>query len=76
MWSKLKNILDQIGLTTSIGLSIRHALTAFAGALAAKGIIDGSAVESLVGAVMVILGVVWSAAQKFQANADKPVSPQ
>lgn len=68
MFNKLLVILDQVGLTNTIGLSIRHTLTTLGGALAAKGLIDGSSVEPLVGALLVIGGIVWSGIQKYNAN--------
>jgi hypothetical protein len=60
--------MDQIGATSAAGLSIRHAITTLGGALAAKGFIEGSAVEPLVGSIMVLIGIAWSGFQKYQAN--------
>ena len=40
---------------------IRHLLTAVGGYLVAKGWIDESTVSELVGAVLTIIGTVWSA---------------
>jgi hypothetical protein len=51
----------------------RHALTAGGGALATKGFIGASEVEGLVGAILTIVGVVWSVVAKRKAAA--PTSP-
>ena len=45
---------------------IRHGLTAFGGALVTRGLIDNTGLETLVGAIMAILGVLWSATHKIQ----------
>ena len=39
---------------------IRHALTVVGGALVAKGYIDADVVGEAVGAVLTLIGVVWS----------------
>jgi hypothetical protein len=46
-----------------LGLA-RHVLTALGGYLVAKGLLDPAAVESIVGAVLTLGGVVWSAQSK------------
>lgn len=43
---------------------IRHGLTALGGALVAKGIIDEAGLTEAVGALVTLIGVVWSAADK------------
>ena len=43
---------------------IRHLLTIAAGSLATRGVIDGTEVEILVGALIGIGGVIWSAFDK------------
>jgi len=43
---------------------IRHILTAGGGALVARGLVAQTDVEALVGAVITIIGVVWSALAK------------
>lgn len=48
---------------TILGL-IRHILTFAGGIFASKGYIDGSEVEGVVGAVVTLVGVVWSALAK------------
>lgn len=68
MWKKLLDVMDQIGVSSAAGLSLRHAFTTLGGALAAKGYIDGSAVEPLTGALLVIAGLAWSGFQKYNAN--------
>jgi uncharacterized membrane protein len=49
---------------------IRHALTAAGGALVAKGVIDEAGLTEAVGALVTLIGVVWSAATK--KNAELP----
>jgi|TARA_R110000851_G_scaffold169312_4_gene315472 hypothetical protein len=43
---------------------VRHILTAGGGYLVAKGMIDEGSVETVVGAVIALAGVVWSAVAK------------
>lgn len=43
---------------------IRHALTAAGGALVAKGVIDEAGLTEAVGALVTLIGVIWSAAVK------------
>jgi len=43
---------------------IRHILTAGGGALVARGVVAETEIEALVGAVITIIGVVWSALAK------------
>ena len=43
---------------------IRHALTAAGGALVAKGVIDEAGLTEAVGALVTLIGVIWSAAAK------------
>ncbi len=43
---------------------LRHSLTAGGGALAAKGYLASGSVDETVGAVLTILGVVWSIIEK------------
>lgn len=48
---------------------IRHALTTVGGVLVAKGYLDSGTVEAVAGAVVTILGVVWSLVAKRQRPA-------
>lgn len=43
---------------------VRHVLTLAAGALASKGVIAHSETETLVGAGLGIIGIIWSALDK------------
>lgn len=43
---------------------VRHILTIGAGALASRGVIGENEVETTVGAVLAIVGIVWSAIDK------------
>jgi hypothetical protein len=52
---------------------IRHALTAVGGALVAKGVIDEAGLTEAVGALVALIGVVWSAIAKRKA-ADSTVA--
>lgn len=46
---------------------IRHALTFGAGFLVAKGYIDDASAQEGVGAVVALIGVIWSALSKSAA---------
>ena len=46
--------------------TIRHVFTTIGGALSAKGIIAGSWVEPLTGAIIVFIGFAWSIYEKKQ----------
>jgi hypothetical protein len=50
------------------GAFARHILTTLGGVLVSKGLIESSMVEPLVGALLVIGGVVWSIIQKRAAQ--------
>jgi len=43
---------------------VRHALTSVGGSLVAKGLITATAFDQVVGAAVIIAGVVWSLASK------------
>lgn len=43
---------------------VRHGLTAVGGSLVAKGLITATVFDEVVGAVVVIAGVVWSVVSK------------
>jgi hypothetical protein len=43
---------------------VRHLLTIGAGALASKGVINADETETAVGAVLALVGLVWSAIDK------------
>lgn len=45
---------------------IRHILTTAGGVLASKGVIESGQIETIVGAVVVLIGVVWSVWAKRQ----------
>lgn len=47
---------------------VRHGLTTAGGTLVAKGTITASAMDEGVGAVMVLVGIVWSIFQKLSAK--------
>lgn len=58
------------GLVGKITLGIiRHFVTAAFAALAAKGLIDQSASEQAIGAVMVLIPIAFSAWDKVHAHA-------
>ena len=50
-------------METILGL-VRHALTFGGGFLASKGIVEASQVEIAVGAIVTLVGIVWSALSK------------
>lgn len=43
---------------------VRHGLTTLGGVLIAKGVLDEGLVNELIGAVMTVLGVLWSLIDK------------
>jgi hypothetical protein len=49
---------------------LRHVLTAVGGVLAAKGVIDGGAVEPLIGAILTIAGFGWGVYDKRSREAE------
>lgn len=54
----------------SVALSVvRHVLTAVAGVLVAKGVLDPTGQEAWIGAAMGVLAVGWSAAEKYGLGA-------
>ena len=50
------------------GSIIRHALTTFGGALVAKGILDASMVEPLVGAILTLAGISFAIINKIRKS--------
>lgn len=52
------------GMNEAVAGLIRHALTTVGGVLAAKGYLDSGMVEASVGAVVTLVGVVWSLVAK------------
>ena len=56
----------------AVGMGIsRHVLTLAAGWLVAKGYMSGDDANQLVGALVAIVGIVWSAQEKTGTNAQK-----
>lgn len=49
---------------------IRHLMTAGGGILAAKGYVDSGTVETVVGAVITLLGALWSVYDKKKEPAE------
>lgn len=45
---------------------IRHALTAVGGGLVTSGSIDGQTMEAITGGVIALVGVAWSAWEKYK----------
>lgn len=60
--------------TTLLAL-LRHGLTTAGGALAAKGVADSAEVEQLAGALVTIIGVVWSIVEKRNRAGAAPAAP-
>ena len=52
---------------TVIGGIIRHVLTALAGVLVTKGIVEAGQAEIIIGSLTGLAGVVWSIWQKKKA---------
>lgn len=46
---------------------IRHGLTAVGGFIVAKGLVEDSLIQDAIGAVMTLVGIVWSVASKKKA---------
>jgi hypothetical protein len=55
-------------LTNIFAGLLRHALTYGGGALVSAGLIDASQSQQLVGALVTIAGVVWSAYSKWKTD--------
>lgn len=49
-----------------IGSVLRHALTSVGGALVAKGILEASMVNEIIGAVSTLAGIALSLVQKYR----------
>lgn len=49
---------------TGLGLIARHVLTTIGGGLVASGAIDSGQLETGIGAIFVLAGIVWSVVQK------------
>ncbi len=52
---------------TGLGLIARHVLTTIGGGLVASGAIDSGQLETGIGAIFVLVGIVWSVVQKRRA---------
>lgn len=52
---------------TILGL-IRHTLTASGGGLVAKGLLTASTLEQGIGALITLIGVIWSIINKQKSN--------
>lgn len=46
---------------------IRHTLTAIGGFVVAKGLLEESLVQDAIGAILTLVGVIWSIAAKKKA---------
>jgi hypothetical protein len=55
-------------LSTLLMPIIRHALTTFGGALASKGFVAASDVETAIGAIMALIGVALSVANAVKSQ--------
>lgn len=56
-------------IKVALGLLARHLLTTAGGMLVTKGLIDPAQVDPLIGAVLVVGGVIWSVIQKKRVAA-------
>lgn len=57
------------GLVTSMGgAAVRHITTTVGGALIARGLMDSSDMNSLLGCTMFLAGLAWSIYQKYSAQ--------
>ena len=57
-------MLESFDLKEAVLGVIRHTLTAVGGYLVAKGALDVGTVETVIGAAVTLIGVVWSVYQK------------
>jgi hypothetical protein len=55
---------------------VRHLLTALGGVLVTRGTLDHAGLETVVGALMSILGVLWTVTHKVQNETIEPGQPQ
>ena len=46
---------------------LRHGLTTLGGAVVGSGYLSGSELEAAIGAILTLVGVIWSVIQKRQA---------
>ena len=53
---------------------VRHLIALAGGLMAQKGILDNESVEPLVGSMMVILGIGWSAWHKIKVDSKETKS--
>lgn len=49
---------------------VRHLLTSVGGAIASKGYVSGDEIDLLVGAIVTISGVAWSAYEKHARKTE------
>lgn len=62
----LGKILNKVRSKSVAKGQLRHLLTLVGGGFIASGSVDASQVETIVGAVMAIIGVIWSAQDKSE----------
>ena len=51
---------------------LRHLLTFIGGTLVAKGILDATALQEIIGALITLLSVGWMAVEKVKAKPEAP----
>ena len=56
--------LNTFDMNEYISSLVRHGLTSVGGSLVAKGLITATAFDQVIGAVIVLAGVLWSVASK------------
>ena len=61
-----KKGIDRMNKQIALGLA-RHLLTTAGGIAVSHGYLQGSDVDGVVGAVLLLVGVIWSAFHKVQA---------
>jgi hypothetical protein len=51
---------------------LRHLLTFIGGTLVAKGLLDATALQEIIGALITLLSVGWMAVEKVKAKPEAP----
>ena len=64
--------MDSDTVSDIIGGVVRHIVTSAGGGLVAHGLINSDQLTQIAGASALIVGICWSAYQKYQANKPAP----
>lgn len=64
--------MDSDTVSDILGGVVRHLVTSAGGGLVAHGFINSDQLTQLAGAAALVVGIAWSAYQKYQANRPAP----